>query len=140
MTGKSTVGRWLATKISAGFPWLKVVALWVAMNCGTLTAAQKNVLILTSEDTFRPIALVLVQNIRKALVDGSTNHLEFYTETLDQARFPEAQYGARRLDYFRWKYGGRPLDIIFAAPTQPWISDRASRRLFPGAPWSFQQP
>jgi hypothetical protein len=93
MTGKSTVGRWLATKISAGVPSRTVVALWVAMNCGTLAAAQKNVLILTSEDTFRPVALVLVQNIRKALVDGSTNHLEFYTETLDQARFPVATTG-----------------------------------------------
>src|SRR5262245_29686855 len=120
---------------------VRSLVLLIMLPVVTLQAAavpQKNVLFLSSEDTFRPAFLSFAQGLRTALVDGSTEQFEFFTETLDQSRFPDVKYGTHRLDYFRWKYADRPLDLIIAGPT-PALDFLIAHRdeLFPGVPVVF---
>jgi C4-dicarboxylate-specific signal transduction histidine kinase len=117
---------------------IALLALAVGVNAQASAPLQKNVLILTSEDTFRPGFLPFVQGFRAALDESSTNHFEYFIESLDQSRFPEAQYGARRLEYLRWKYDGRHLDAILAGPL-PALDFLIAHRdeLFPGVPVVF---
>src|SRR5262249_26117984 len=91
-------------------------ATFSVLNLNGASPSAKNILILSSEDTFRPGFLPFVQSLRAALTAGSTNQLEFFTETLDQSRFPDEQYATNRLDYFHWKYRSRRLDLIIAGP------------------------
>jgi PAS domain S-box-containing protein len=115
--------------------FLAVTAL--AFDCKGASAG-KNILILTSEDTFRPGFLPFIQGLRTAMAEGSTNHLDFFTETLDQSRFPDEQYGERFREYFRGKYTGRRLDLIVAGPTAALDFLIAHRdELFPGVPVVF---
>jgi PAS domain S-box-containing protein len=112
--------------------------LLLGLGLQVASGAPRNVLILTSEDTFRPGFLAYNLSLRAALTEGGTNQIEFYTETLDQSRFPDGQYAARRLDYLRWKYGDRHIDAVVAGPT-PALDFMIAHRdeLFPGAPVVF---
>ena len=117
---------------------LPLLATLLVLNLNGASPPAKNILILTSEDTFRPGFLLFVQSLRAALTAGSTNQLEFFTETLDQSRFPDEQFGAPRLEYFRWKYGIRRLDLIIAGPLGALDFLIAHREnLFPGVPVVF---
>ncbi|HEX5399238.1 MAG TPA: ABC transporter substrate binding protein [Verrucomicrobiae bacterium] len=73
--------------------------------------------------------------LRKTLIAGHGNRIEFYSEYLDVSRFPGEFQDARRRDYFYDKYAGRQPDLIFAggsAAADFLLKHRAD--LFSGVP------
>ena len=72
--------------------------------------------------------------IRTVLHEGLAGRLDYYTEYLDIARFPEPDYQPAVRDFFRRKYAGQAFDVVVA--TTDAMVDFANRyrgELFPGA-------
>ena len=52
--------------------------------------------------------------IRTVLNDGLAGQLDYYTEYLDVARFPEPDYEPAVRDFFRRKYARQTFDVVVA--------------------------
>ena len=52
--------------------------------------------------------------IRSVLDDGLAGRLDYYTEYLDVARFPEPDYQLAVRDFFRRKYARQTFDVVVA--------------------------
>lgn len=74
----------------------------------------KRVLLLFDEHRTLPGLAVLDQTLRSTLRDGLDAEVEFFTESLNAAQFPEEQHGQVLRDYYVKKYVGRKLDLIVA--------------------------
>jgi signal transduction histidine kinase len=74
----------------------------------------KRVLLLFDEDRVLPGLSVLDQAIRSTLGAGFPGGVEFYTESMHLAQFPEEQHDVALRDYYLKKYGSRQLDLIVA--------------------------
>ena len=97
---------------------LYVVSLFLL---GTLAATpvpaagqsqHKGVLLLFDEDRTLPGLSILDQGIRSTLSAGLGDGVEFFTESIYGAQFPEEQHELALRDYFVKKYGSRKLDLI----------------------------
>src|SRR5688572_27550462 len=73
---------------------------------------RKRVLLLFDEDKTLPGLSILDQTIRSALSAGLGNDVEFFTESLRAAQFPEEPHQLALRDYYRNAYGSRKLDLI----------------------------
>ena len=73
---------------------------------------HKRVLLLFDEDRTLPGLSVLEQAIRSTLSAELGDDVEFFTESMHAAQFPEEQHDLALRDYFLKKYGSRKLDLI----------------------------
>ena len=73
---------------------------------------HKRVLLLFDEDRTLPGLSVLDQAIRSTLRAELGDGIEFFTESMHAAQFPEEQHDLALRDYFLKKYGSRKLDLI----------------------------
>ena len=99
------------------------------------TIVRQRVLVIFSDDRLLPANIVADEALRKALMAGRGNQIEFYSEYLDASRFPGEFQDVRRRDYLRDKYAGLQPDLIFAggsAATDFLLRHRAD--LFCGVP------
>ena len=72
--------------------------------------------------------------IRTVLNDGLAGQLDYYTEYLDVARFPEPDYQPAVRDFFRRKYASQTFDVVVATTNAMVDFVNAYRdELFPGA-------
>ena len=74
------------------------------------------------------------ETIRTVLNNGLAGRLDYYTEYLDVARFPESDYQPAVRDFFRRKYAGQTFDVV--VPTTDAMVDFVNTyrdELFPGA-------
>jgi signal transduction histidine kinase len=126
-----------ADRRPSGFGVLLVLAVVVT---GSFVGAQKQVSVLALYST-RPDAPAAVASDRvmqDVLAGSHPERLDYYTEHVDLARFPEASYQVATLDYFRAKYERRVFDVILAnGEAALEFMARHRDELFPGTPIVF---
>ncbi len=74
----------------------------------------KRVLLIFSEARDLPGNILIEQAVRAEITAHSTNPIEFYTESLDASRFPNARHYREFEDYLKNKYAGQKLDLVMA--------------------------
>jgi hypothetical protein len=72
------------------------------------------VLLLFDEDRTLPGLAILDRTFRSTLRDGLDTEVEFFTESMNAAQFPEEQHWEVLRDYDAKKYAGRQLDLTVA--------------------------
>jgi PAS domain S-box-containing protein len=99
---------------------------------------QKTVLALYSTRRGAPAAAVMDRTFERILGGGLADRLDYYTEYIDLARFPEPGYQAALRDFLRSKYGQQQFELIIAT-TNATLEFVALNRddLFPGVPVVF---
>ena len=95
---------------------------------------QKAVLVLIPLQRGSPMSVEIDETIRTVLNNGLAGRLDYYTEYLDVARFPESDYQPAVRDFFRRKYASQTFDVVI--PTTDAMVDFVNTyrdELFPGA-------
>ena len=95
---------------------------------------QKAVLVLIPLQRGSSMSMDIDDTIRTVLNDGLAGRLDYYTEYLDVARFPEPDYQPAVRDFFRRKYASQTFDVVVAT-TNAMVDFVNTYRdeLFPGA-------
>jgi PAS domain S-box-containing protein len=95
---------------------------------------QKTVLVLIPLQRGSSMSLDIDDTIRTVLNDGLAGQLDYYTEYLDVARFPEPDYQPAVRDFFRRKYARQTFDMVIATTDVTLEFVNAYRdELFPAA-------
>ena len=77
-------------------------------------SGQKQVLVLYSTRRDSQIAIIGERELPRILDDGLTDNLDYYSEYIDQARFPDPSYKAAFRDFLRTKYRDQRFDVVIA--------------------------
>jgi signal transduction histidine kinase len=104
-------GRVLLIAATIGMAGL-VVSLWA-------TTGQKQVLTLYSTRRDAQIAIVGDRELPRILERDLPEGLDYYSEFIDQARFPQADYEAGFRDFLRVKYRHQKFDLVIAIGDVP---------------------
>src|SRR5215510_11047526 len=98
-------GRWL---------WLLVVVLaeLSAITHAQTRSTQKQVLVLYSTRRDSQIAIVGERELPQILDSGLMEELDYYSEYIDQVRFPDPAYKTAFTDFMRTKYRGQQFDLV----------------------------
>ena len=99
-----------------------MIRLSISVACGMLPLAasaahaldQKKVLVVYSTRRDTQIAIIGDRELPGFLEEGLGVKPDVYSEYIDGARFPEAQYRTAFRDYLRLKYAGSQFDVIVA--------------------------
>src|SRR5262249_20100301 len=105
----------------------------------TVSAAEpQKVLVLYSTGRDAQTSIIGERDLPRILSEGSTRNLDYYSEYVDQARFPSPDYAEAVKDYLRRKYHDDHFDLIIS------LQETASRFLvdvrddvFPDSPVVF---
>ena len=96
---------------------------------------QKQVLVLYSTRRDAQIAVIGERELPRILESGLPNGLDYYSEYIDRARFPDPAYQLALRDFLELKYRGLHFDLVVA------LNDLALKftiehrdELFPGTP------
>lgn len=72
---------------------------------------------------------VLMEQAAKAeMLAGSTNNIDFFTESLDASHFPNPEYYRIFADYIRNKYSGQKVDLVMMFMAQNFALAQAMNR------------
>ena len=124
-------GRWLVALILALWELTAPPAAWAAQD-------QKRVLVLYSTRRDAQIAIESERELPGILEQGLSEGLDYYSEYIDRARFPDPKYQLGFRDFLRLKYGGLRFDLVIAMQGMAVEFLRQNRDgLFPGAPVVF---
>ena len=105
---------------------------------GALSTSAKKVLLLYSYQSVLPANLEWDGGIRSALKGTAAEPIEFYTEYLDLAQFPQGSYLQNLTNLLHVKYAGRKIDLLIPVADLAFAFLHAhSNSLFPGAPIVF---
>ena len=98
----------------------------------------RHVLLLFDEDKTLPGLAVLDRTLRATLSDGLGGNVEFFSESLNAAQFPETSHEQLLRDYYATKYGSRKLDLIVGVmgPSVTFLRRHADA-FAPGVPVVF---
>jgi signal transduction histidine kinase len=115
-----------------------VVALLLLHAVAPVSAAwaqdQKQVLVIYSTRRDSQIVVIGERELPLVLARGPEN-LDYYSEYIDQARFPDPAYQTAFRDFLRLKYKSVRFDAIIAVQDAALeLVDSARQNLFPGAP------
>jgi PAS domain S-box-containing protein len=114
---------------------------WCAADCGRLeaiSALKKTVLVLYGDRLSIPAMKSTEQGLMAGLSRGQPEDLEIFSEYLDLAGFPAAQYGDDLVRYLRTRYAARKPDVVIAVGSSSLELALAHRdELFPGVPIVF---
>lgn len=99
---------------------------------------SKKVLILHSFEPFLPFSVITNRTIQTTLTANSTERIDFFSEYLDLARFPDNPYVKKLSDFYRKKYWERQPDLIIAVlkPALDFLL-KNGKEIFPGVPIIF---
>ena len=95
---------------------LIVVAFLVLSPLDVAWAAdgQKKVLVLYSTRREAQVSIVGDRELPRILDGGLIEGLDFYSEYVDQSRFPDPEHREAFRDFLRLKYGGQRFDLVIA--------------------------
>jgi len=125
-----------ARTASAARRWLTTVALCCAFAAPVI-AGPKHVLVLFSYDGVQPAADILGEKIR-ATLDTLPDGVEFYSEALDNGRFPGLEKDVAMRELMRAKYGTVGIDlVVVVGPDALAFLIRYGPELFPSAQGVF---
>jgi signal transduction histidine kinase len=124
-----------------GATWL---AFLIAVACFLLSAshrppvaqeAQKRVLVFHATRRDAPGIALLDAALLGQLSSQLGNRLDYYSEYIDVARFPETAYQDALRDFIRRKYDRQPIDLLMATSDACLdFINRSRQDLFPGVP------
>jgi signal transduction histidine kinase len=118
---------------------LLIAALLVAIvPAASAQEDTRSVLVLYSTSRDSPMASTGDRDLRLLLERGLSEPLAFFTEYIDQGRFPERGYQAAFSNFLRVKYRGQPIDLLIAIqPAAVQFVNERRDELFPGTPVVF---
>src|SRR4249919_3162858 len=98
---------------------LWAIAIALAFDAGVLAAPppgppQKQILVLYSTRRDAQIAVVGERELPQVLDQGLGTRLDYYSEYIDRARFPEPEYRAALRDFLYLKYRDVTFDAVVA--------------------------
>jgi signal transduction histidine kinase len=96
----------LAVLVAAGVPAL--------VEAAPGAVRQKEVLVLYSTRRDAQIAVIGDREIPKSLEHGLTEGLDYYSEYIDRARFPDPEYHRAFANFLVLKYQGQVFDLVIA--------------------------
>jgi signal transduction histidine kinase len=100
-------GRWLLLILTAG-------AIFGPVEAAVADDRQKQILVLYSTRRDAQIAVVGDRELPRMLDEGLPQGLDYYSEYIDRARFPDPEYQQAFGDFLRLKYKGQRFDLIIA--------------------------
>jgi signal transduction histidine kinase len=104
----------------------------------TAGAQTRHVLALYSTRQEAPISVAGTQELPRLLEEGLRGDLAFYTEYIDQGRFPDLGYQKVFSEFLRVKYKGQRLDLVIAIQDAALEFISTNRNdVFPGIPVVF---
>jgi signal transduction histidine kinase len=107
----------------------------VLVGAAWATSHQKQVLVLYATRRDAQIAVVGDRELPQILEEGLTRRVDYYSEFIDQSRFPGLDYLDAFRDFLGLKYGDRRFDLIIAMGDIPLEFVAANRaRLFANVP------
>lgn len=120
---------------------LAEIALLVLLNPTTHVTAdekQKRALVFYPTRREAPAVVAMERLLPRYLRTGLGGHLDYYSEFLDVARFPDPVHQAALRDFLRTKYRRLPLDLIITTSdvTLEFVA-KYSSELFPDVPVVF---
>ena len=111
---------------------------FAAVAVAAADEAQKQVLVLYSTRRDAQIAIVGDRELPVLLERGLGNDIDYYSEFIDSARFPQSDYQRAFRDFLNLKYKGRNFDLLVAMDDVSLAFAEAYRKeLFAGAPLVF---
>jgi PAS domain S-box-containing protein len=117
---------------------LPVVLLTYHLAQGAPKPPTKKVLLLYSYQAILPGNLEWDEAIRKALKGQNAQPIEFYTEFLDLAQFPDESYIHGLLKLLQIKYSSQKIDLLIPVGDLAFAFLQAhGNALFPGSPIVF---
>ena len=132
------------SKRGAGHLWVPLVAIAAIVSSHPIATAQttevRRILILNEANATYPGISIINQGIQTGL-SGSPYHLEFYSEYMDTALFPDPAVQQEFRDSYIRKYQNRKLDVIITVGPSPLkFMQEVHQRAFPGVPIVFCLP
>ena len=114
------------------------VLLAVTVSAEAQESHQKRVLVFTALRKDAPVPATVDREFQRILGDGLSGGIDYYSESIDVARFPDEDYQAGLRDFLARKYHGRRFDVVVAI-SDVCINfvDKNRNALFPGAPVVF---
>lgn len=98
----------------------------------------KRVLLIFSEARDLPGNVMMEQAVRTEMQAQSTNPIEFYSESLDASRFPNARHYREFEDYLKNKYLGQKIDLVMAFMARDFkLADALPSAVFSNVPAIF---
>ena len=99
---------------------------------------QKQVLAFHAMRREQRAAIVVDGYIQKILNEGLNGRLDYYTEYIDVARFPDPEFQKALLEFLHHKYAGKQFDLILTTGEMctEFLREN-SAALFPGTPVVF---
>jgi signal transduction histidine kinase len=122
--------------------WLLPVLVLFAELAGAghalAQARQKQVLVLYSARRDSQISIVGERELPRILDEGLDVGLDYYSEHIDNARFPDPKYQAGFRDFLQLKYQGQRFDLVIAINDLALeFLDQYRDVLFPNVPVVF---
>src|SRR5262245_14969915 len=117
-----------------------LAAFVLALLVETVFAAvgQKQVLVLYSTRRDAQIAVVTERELPRILDSGLAEGLDYYSEYIDENRFPDSVHQAPFRDFLRLKYAEQHFDVVIAVDNSAIEFLQAYRDdLFTGTPVVF---
>lgn len=139
MTPRDQPGKFSGKRlpVQAVFCWLAILEL-CSWGCASKPKPAKKILSLFSYQTLTPGFLERDEGLRSALQGTALDPIEFYTEYLDLARFPDQAYLHSIVHFLQTKYRGKKLDLLIPVGTLAchFLLDHGNT-IFPGVPRVF---
>src|SRR5258705_1595357 len=107
------MGTW-SPRLASG-RWLLLMATgatFCPVQAARAADSQKQVLVLYATRRDAQIVTVGDRAIPQILEDGLADELDYYSEHIDPARFPDPLYRTAFIDYLRLKYKGHRFDLV----------------------------
>jgi signal transduction histidine kinase len=128
------VHRWRTVFVAVGL----VLTALVPAGAARQALHQKQVLVLFSTRRDAQIAIVGERELTRILDDALPEGLDYYSEYIDQARFPDAARQAPFRDFLRVKYAQQQFDVVIAIDDLAVeFLERFRNDLFPVTPVVF---
>jgi len=110
-----------------------------AQATNSLASLQsKRVLLIFSEARDLPGNVIMEQAVRTEMQAQSTNRIEFYTESMDASRFPNARHYEEFKEYLKNKYLGQKVDLVIAFMVRDYrLADALPAAVFSNVPSIF---
>jgi len=95
--------------------WLIVAVAMMLLPAHAVAAdEQKQVLVVYSTRRDTQVAIVGDRELPRVLEAGLSRKLDYYSEYIDGARFPDPEYRTAFHDYIKLKYRGTQFDLVVA--------------------------
>ena len=123
---------------------MKIPLVWLALVCAPLIlvdsafaqgSAQKRVIVFNALRKDAPVPLSLDRDLQRIIGDGLSGGLDYYSESIDVARFPDGDYQVALREFLARKYHGRRFDLVIAvSETCLTFVEKNREALFPDTP------